>query len=230
MRIVLRKLQQKKPLSEEEYTRLIDYAEDLRWHYPESYGHFYTLYADLLQQDYNTNLPRFRYGRDDFYDYLLQRPELIQSLQNGPVALETFPAYLHEYLLDTYGSLVTMASIHALQSLLGNDTNTSLLLPAPRQRNPVYKYEDSNPYKEPGLKNHFEKIGRYTFVNRIQSYRYLRGNKSSVDRIEVLSPDCLGGIFTNKEKSIYYYIFLSETDQQKASNACQVLNTSLYGR
>ncbi len=230
MRVILRKLQQKRPLAEDEYAQLIDYAEELRWNYPESYLHFYNLYADLLHQDYNTYLPRFCYGRDDFYDYLLQNPDLVNSLQNNALAVETFPVHLHEYLLYTYGNQVSIASIGYFQNLLTKDDSPGLPLPAPREKNAVYKYEAGNPYKEPGLKNHFEKIGRYTFVSRLQSYRYLRGNKSAADKLEVLSPDCLGGIFTNKEKSIYYYVFLTEENYEKAINACRVLNTSLYGR
>lgn len=230
MRVILRKLQQRKPLDEAEYTALIDYAEYLCWHDHQSYALFYDLYADFLHQDYHTYLPRFRYGRDDFYDYLLQRPELIHNLQNHSLPVESFPEYLHEYLFYAYGKLITKASMQSFLALVPVENNIGLALPAPRQKNAVYKYEDGNPYKEPGLKAHFEKIGRYTFVSRLQSYRYLRGNKSATDKIEVLSPDCLGGIFSNKEKSIYYYIFLTEADNQKASNACQILNTSFYGK
>lgn len=226
----MRKVQQKKPLAEAEYAQLMNYAEGLRWNDAQSYQLFYDLYADLLFRDYDTYLPRFRYGRDDFYDYLLQRPELIQQLASGGLAIASFPAYLHDYLVYTYGDEVTFTSIEPWHVLWAEDNNAQLVLPAPREKDPVYKYEDANPYKEPGLKSHFEKIGRYTFVSRIQSYRYLRGNKSNTDKIEVLSPDCLGGIFTNKEKSIYYYIFLTEANYPKAINACQVLNTSLYGK
>lgn len=230
MRIILRKIQQHKPLAEQEYVEMCDYIDDLRWNSPESYLHFYHLYADNLARNYVTYLPRFRYGRDDFYDYLLQSPALVSDLPDQILVAEAFPLYLHEYLLYKYGSFIKRESIQAIQALLNRDSAVPLLLPAPRQKNPIYKYEDSNQHKEPGLKNHFERIGRYSFVSRIQSYRYLRGNKSAVNKIEVISPDCLGGIFTNKEKSIYYYIFLTEENYPKAMNACQVLNRSLYGK
>jgi hypothetical protein len=109
------------------------------------------------------------------------------------------------------------------------DNFSSLELPEPRQKVLVYKYETANPYKETGLKSHFDRIGRYSFVSRLQSIRYLRGSKASEDKIELISGDCLGGIFTNKEKSIYYYIFLTENNALKAKNACRVLNLALYG-
>lgn len=230
MRAVLRRIQQKKRLTEDEYTRLISYSEDLRWNYPESYQLFYDLYVDLLFQDYDTFLPQFRYGRDDFYDYLLQNPDLFTIKPGQTLTREDFPPHLHEYLYKTYGNEISPDSIKSIQFLIVKNDAASLILPAARTKEPVYKYEAGNPYKEPGLKNHFERIGRYSFVSRIQSYRYLRGSKSTVDKIEVLSPDCLGGIFTNKEKSIYYYIFLTEEDYPKAINACRVLNAGLYGR
>ncbi len=230
MRIVLKKIQQQKPLDAKEYAALSDYVDELRWNSPESYLHFFNLYADHLARNYAIYLPQFRYGRDDFFDYLLQNPEIINHLPNQILVAETFPLYLHEYLLYKYGSIINLESILALQALLRRNSADPPLLPIPRQKNPVFKYEDSNPYKEAGLKNHFEKIGRYSFVSRIQSYRYLRGNKTAMDKIEVISPDCLGGIFTNKEKSIYYYIFLTEENYLKATNACQVLNSSLYGK
>jgi len=218
------------PLDEKEYVKLSDYIDELRWNSPESYVRFFDLYADNLTQYYAVYLPRFRYGRDDFYDYILQNPEIISHLPDKILVTDTFPLYLHEYLLYKYGHYITLESIQAVQAMLNRDSSAPLLLPSPRRKNPIYKYEDNNPYKEPGLKNHFERIGRYSFVSRIQSYRYLRGNKSAVNKIEVISPDCLGGIFTNKEKSIYYYIFLTEEDHPKAINACQILNKSLYGK
>lgn len=230
MRIILLKIKQHKPLTDEEYARLGEYIDELRWNSPESYLHFYRLYANLLARDYTIYLPRFRYGRDDFYDYLLQNPEITENLPQQITVADAFPLYLHEYLLFKYGKEIKQETMMALLEALQQNSSVPLLLPSPRRKNPVYKYEDNNPYKEAGLKNHFERIGRYSFVSRIQSYRYLRGNKASANRIELISPDCLGGIFTNKEKSIYYYIFLTEEDEVKAINACQVLNRSIYGK
>lgn len=230
MRLIIKKIQQHKSLDNGELAALNEYIDGLRWNAPESYRYFYDSYADRLTCNYSIHLPRFRYDRDDFYDYLLQNPEILSNLPEQIQVVDTFPLYLHEYLLYKYGRIIYLESIQALYDLLIHNNAGPLLLPAPRQRNPVFKYEENNPYKEPGLKNHFERIARYSFVSRIQSYRYLRGNKSAADKIEVISPDCLGGIFTNKEKSIYYYIFLTEENQSKAMNACQVLNRSLFGK
>jgi hypothetical protein len=230
MGTVLQKITQHMPLGENELTRLTAYAERLRIKSPESYRSFYDLYADILYRDYDLCLTRFRYGRDDFYDYLMQNPDFLNNPADPLLSLEDFPPFLQEYLRYSYGSTIDQTAIHALQALLGGATPVDSDLPAPRQRDVVYKYENGNSYKELGLKSHFEKIGRQSFVSRIQSYRYLRGNKSSTDKIEVLGPDYLGGIFTNKEKSIYYYIFLTESNYQKAVNACRLLNTHLYGR
>lgn len=229
MRSILRKIQPKKELTETEYARLMAYAEELRINDAASYALFYDLYADLLFKDYNAWLPRFCYGRDDFYDFLRQNPQLVSELNKAGLPIESFPDYLHDYLNYTYGQVVNLPPINTWPTFWTEDNN-DLDLPAPREKDPVYKYEEANPYKEPGLKQHFERIGRYNFVSRIQSYRYLRGNKSNVDKIEVLTPDCLGGIFTNKEKSIYYYIFLTEASYPKALNACRILNADIYGK
>ncbi|MEN6351069.1 MAG: hypothetical protein ABFD08_16950, partial [Syntrophomonas sp.] len=93
----------------------------------------------------------------------------------------------------------------------------------------VYIYEEANPFKEPGLKAHFERLGRYPFITRLQSYRYLTRNRASRDRIECREADRLGGIFSNKLRSIYYLIYLSEADSKKAETACQLLNSVFYG-
>ncbi|CFY01372.1 Uncharacterized [Syntrophomonas zehnderi OL-4] len=205
------------------------YAQGLRVNDAASYSLFYKLYADLLFKDYNALLPQFCYGRDDFYDFLLQNPQLVKDLSEDGLPIEIFPDYLRDYLYSTYGEVVYLPHINSWSNFFAGDNN-DLDLPTPREKDPVYKYEEANPYKEPGLKQHFERIGRYSFVSRIQSYRYLRGSKSNVDKIEVLTPDCLGGIFTNKEKSIYYYIFLTEANYPKAKNACRILNASIYGK
>lgn len=228
--IVLQKINQHTLLNETEIARLTAYAERLRRKSSEVYRSFYDLYADILYRDYRLCLTCFRYGRDDFYDYLIQNPNFLLDHSEPILAVEDFPAFLHEYLNFIYGPAINLAEIETLQELLRGNTSVVSDLPAPRNKEVVYKYEDGNSYKELGLKSHFEKIGRYDFVSRVQSYRYLRGNKSSTDKIEVLGPDYLGGIFTNKEKSIYYYIFLTESNYQKAVNACRLLNNNFYSR
>jgi len=230
MKTILQKIEQLAPMAPEEYDALQVYTEDLRWHDPEAYRAFYQARAEDLARSYAFFLPRYSCGRDDFFDYLLQNPELAKNLAGSLQVADFFPPHLHAYLLDEYGSSIDVETLRHLQDALCAHFDAIWQLPAPRQKDPVYKYEDNNQYKEPGLKNHFERIGGYSFVTRIQSYRYLRRSKSVNDKIEVISPDCLGGIFTNKEKSIYYYIFLTEENESKAINACRVLNRSLYGK
>lgn len=102
-------------------------------------------------------------------------------------------------------------------------------LPAHRTEEVVIKYEDANASKEPGLQAHFERLARYPYVTRIQSYRYFRGKKARQDRFDVAGEDCLRGIFTNKDRSILYHVYLSENHLQKARAACRQLNKDFYG-
>lgn len=229
MRIIFRKLYRQQALSPEEYGILMQYAEDLRTASPESYMLFSERFAAILYRDYNTFLSRFAYGMDDFYDYLLNNPKLRDTLKNNYLSIDDFPFYLHDYLEYTYPNGLINSTIITHLQLMPGENEKSLDLPEPRRKDLICKYESGNPYKETGLKSHFERIGRYSFVSRLQSIRYLRGNKANEDKIELLSGDCLGGIFTNKEKSIYYYIFLTEDNSLKASNACRILNMALYG-
>ncbi|MDD3365397.1 MAG: hypothetical protein PHZ03_10485 [Syntrophomonas sp.] len=229
MRLIFRKMYRQQALSEEEYSNLMRYADELRSTSPESYLLFYERFAAILYRDYNTFVPRFAYGIDDFYDYLINRPDLINELKNNTLSIDAFPLCLHDYLVYTYPGGLDTSTILSHLEFMKFDNTSSLELPEPRQKALVYKYESANPYKETGLKSHFDRIGRYSFVSRLQSIRYLRGNKASEDKIELISGDCLGGIFTNKEKSIYYYIFLTEDNALKARNACRVLNLALYG-
>jgi hypothetical protein len=230
IRTISNKINRQECLDEDELLTLISYVQRMRRKSYEAYRSFYNLYADILFRDYGHCLTPFRYGRDDFFDYLIQNPGFLIEHPYTVLSLEDFPAFLHEYLHFRYGASINPQEIESLQNLLAGSPDTDWGLPVPREKEVVYKYEKGNSYKELGLKNHFEKIGRYNFVSRVQSFRYLRGNKSSMDKIEVIGPDFLGGIFTNKEKSIYYYIFLTESNYQKAVNACQLLNNELYGR
>jgi hypothetical protein len=228
--IITDKLARHIRLDEAELRQLLAYARRLRRKSFENYRSFYDSYEQVLYREYGYCLPLFRYDRDDFYDYLVQNPDFLAEHPQALLGLEDFPPFLHDYLQYNFGLTIDPLPIASLLELLVGTVQPDYGLPAPRQREVVYKYEKGNSYKELGLKSHFERIGRYNFVSRIQSYRYLRGNKSSTDKIEVLGPDYLGGIFTNKEKSIYYYIFLTENHYQKAVNACQLLNNDLYGK
>lgn len=227
MRRLLKKIERGKSLTPEEYQDLLEYIETLRASSPEAYAVFLDQYASLLLSGYNTYIPRFACEREDFFNYLLTRPDLLHHLEQAPLPVEVFPPALQPYLLYTFGNTVYAPTVEPLIRL---HRGKVALLPAPRSGDVVYKYEESNPYKEQGLKTHFERLARYTFITRLQSYRYLTRNKSAADRIEYVSPDRLGGIFTNKQKSIYYYIFLTEADEIKAHTACRLLNLVFYNR
>lgn len=229
MRVIFRKLYRHEVLNDEEYSDLMHYAEDLRITSPQSYMLFYDRFAALLFQDYYTYLPRFAYGSDDFYDFLLKNPAFVEDLLINSLPIDLLPPHLHEYLSFTYGDNIEASSILPRLELMKPDNIVGFHLPEPRRKSIICKYEGANPYKEIGLKSHFDRIGRYSFVSRLQSVRYLTGNKAREDKIEVLADDCLAGIFTNKEKSIYYYIFLTEKHAAKAHNASKVLNEALYG-
>ncbi|MGS0763887.1 hypothetical protein [Syntrophomonas curvata] len=228
MRNIFRKLNNGEELAAVEYGKLLSYIDSLMLASPESYAVFYEQYASLLYRDYSTFIPRFRQGFDDLLNHLLQQPEALQFLQQTPLPLQEFPADLHPYLRYTFSH---QADTRALQMALGTldqllpETN---ILPCPRKGPMVYKYEDDNEGKEAGLQTHFARLERYSFVTRLQTYRYLTRNKARTDRFEYIDTGLLGGIFTNKDKSIYYLVFLSEKDARKAENACRVLNTAFY--
>jgi len=229
MRVIFRKLYCHQSLNEGEYGRLMQYVDELLAVSPESYMLFYDRFAAILYLDYHTYLPRFAYGIDDVYNYLLNNPSLINELKTKPLSIDQFPSYMHEYLAYAYPNNIDASSILPQLEFMKPNNTESFDLPEPRRKTLICKYEEANPFKEIGLKTHFDRIGHYSFVSRLQSVRYLRNNKANEDKIEVVSGDCLGGIFTNKEKSIYYYIFLTENDNAKALNACRVLNQALYG-
>lgn len=229
MRKTFKKLDRREILTEDEYGRLMEYARQLCEEAPPSYELFYERYAAILARDYYTCLPRFHYGIDDLVNFLVHNPALILS-DSGQFPLELFPVEYHPYLRYLFTDRMDYAFLKPVLDYLKASTVSTAALPATRTGPVVYKFEDSNPYKEIGLKVHFDRLSRYQFITRLQTYRYLTRNKASHDKIEVLAGDRLGGIFTNKEKSIYYYLFLSEKDIHKAENASRLLNLAFYGR
>lgn len=229
MRTVLRKLSRQQVLNPEELDRLMEYGGGLRAGSPPSYELFYERYAAILYHDYNVHLPRSNYSVDDLYDFLLAHPELARHLRAKPLDMAMFPVESHDYLGSAQGlDILYNTVLPALEYIQSLDPKTRDL-PRPRLSELVIKYESGNPLKETGLKTHFNRLEAYSFISRLQSVRYLRGTKASQDRIDVIAGDRLGGIFTNKAKSIYYYIHLTENDRGKASHACRVLNRDLYG-
>lgn len=224
MRSILRKLNQGVELGADEYQQLMDYANHLMHNSPESYAVFYEQYAYQLYRDYYTVIPRFQHGWDDLINYLLKHPQTLHLLEIDPLPIQEFPEALHSYLQYTFKQQGDSQVLQKLLKSLNLTVPNMDLLPRPRQGEIVYKYEDDNSGKEIGLKSHFERLARYSFVTRLQTYRYLTRNKATVDKFEYIDGDRLGGIFTNKEKSIYYFVYLSESDPMKAQNACRVLN------
>ncbi len=228
MRSILKKLDRREKLNEQQYQKLISYIEKLRSESFESYALFQQRYAQIIFDDYCTYLPPFIYGWDELINLLLAEPALIPLLRAEPFPIQMFPAHYHPYLRyisqDSQGFLLWKKLLSSLPQF----TDKNAPLPKARQNSPVYVFEDGNPYKEIGLKTHFDRLGRYEFVTRLQSYRYLARGKAKQDRIEYIAPDRLGGIFSNKEKSIYYYIYLSQYDSDRAHNACRLLNLVFY--
>lgn len=228
MRSILRKLNQGVELEAKEYQQLMDYANHLRLNSPESYAIFYEQYAYRLYRDYYTVIPRFQQGWDDLINYLLEHPQTLHLLEIDPLPIQEFPEALHPYLQYTFKQQDDSQVFRKLLRSLNQAVPNIDLLPRPRQGEIVYKYEDDNSGKEIDLKSHFERLARYSFITRLQTYRYLARNKAAADKFEYINGERLGGIFTNNEKSIYYFVFLSESDPVKARNACQVLNIAFY--
>ncbi len=229
MRGILRKLDKRERLTDKEYEELLKYIDTLLSSSAESYDLFYTRYSSVLWRDYSVYIPHFKYDIDDLINHLIYHPELFDTMAGTPDMLELFPVEMHPYIAYT----LKQENHYLLKQLsrsLAEPASNPQQLPSARSGSVVIKYEDANPYKEIGLKSHFKRLSKYQFITRLQSYRYLKGSKASQDRIDVLEADKLGGIYTNKEKSIYYYIFLNEKDIIKAENACYVLNIALYGR
>jgi hypothetical protein len=229
MRAILRKLDKRKTLTEQEYKDLLQYIDALFENSLESYKVFFDRYSAVLWLDYSLYIPRFKYQIDDLINYLVYHPDVLPQMQEEANLLKLFPANLHPYLSYLLEQETHWTILRKLSSTLFQTDADLLELPPARISDAVIKYEEGNPYKEIGLKTHFERLARYQFVTRLQSYRYLQRGKASQDKITVLEKDKLGGIYTNKEKSIYYYIFLHQSDLVQAENACIILNAAFYG-
>lgn len=229
MRAIFRKLDRRQALNADEYKQLMEYIELLGQKSAPSYSLFYQQYAAILKDSYNIVLPRFWYGLDDVLNYLLANKDRVAIGATGQFSWDTLPPELQPYIRYTFHHGGEKQYLSRWTEWLQGKGEDGLVLPRPRTDQVVCIYEDGNPYKEPGLKVHFDRLSRYTFITRLQSYRYLTRNKVPRDRIEVLTPDRLGGTFTNKDKSLYYFVYLSEEDPVKAENACQVLNFVLEG-
>lgn len=224
MRRIIRKINRREKLTDTEYSELMQYIESLKLTSPPSYHLFYEKYAGLLYADYNTLISKYAWDMDELINYLTLNPDLFSAAN---ISITAFPIVAHPYLYDIFNATTINIPAFWRDILLLHENSE---LPKPRTDNIIIKYEEANPYKEKGLKYHFERLANYAFINRIQSYRYLTGGKANLDRFDVIAPDCLGGIFTNKEKSIYYYLFLTEANIDKAKNAAKLLNQAFYNR
>lgn len=229
MRAILKKLERLQKLSEDEYAALMKYIQKLRADSIPSYQIFYQRYAQLLYQHYDTYLPAFDYNLDDVITLFTGHPELLSSVQRRPLRWQDFPPRYQTVVRACLELPLERRFFYELLDHLANRPQLLAQLPAPRQNEVSFVYEDNNPYKEAGLKAHFERLSRFNFITRLQSIRYLSRNKARQDRLEVLTPDRLGGIFTNKDKSIYYYVYLTEAVEAKAHEACLLLNLACYG-
>jgi len=230
MRRILKKINKRITLTSEEYNEVINYIDELRSRSPESYQLFLERYAHLLNDEYCISLNRHNQVIDDIVNYLSYKPDVLLKTLKTPFDLSLFPVELHHHLHQILVNQDTYYQMLNTFKLLQQAAIKPELLPLPRDRDITFIYEDDNCHKEIGLQTHFMRLGRYQFITRLQSYRYLRRNKAKYDRIEYIGPDKLGGIFTNKEKSIYYWIYLSEKDVTKTRNACRLLNIALYQR
>lgn len=226
---ILRKIKRQEPLTAEEREKLLHTAEELSSFPHTGWRRFFEFYAHDCAQGYHINLPLFACDLDVVYDWLLQNPDILQQLMQKPLPQRDYPPSLADYLSYTFGSEITAEDVRPLLDYY-QGTLEADALPIPRSKEPVFKYEENNPYKEIGLKNHFERLARYSFISRLQSYRYLSGRRAAADRFDVVADDTLSGIFTNKEKSIYYYIYLTERNLTRTQNACRLLNQVFYGK
>lgn len=192
MRVILRKLDKRETLTDREYKELSEYIDALFSNSLESYDLFYSRYSSILWQDYSMYIPHFQYDIDDLINHMIYHPELFNVIDRTADILELFPVELHPYILYTFKQEHHYHLIKQLSLALTASVSNPQQLPASRVGKVIIKYEDANPYKEIGLKSHFERLAKYQFITRLQSYRYLTGSKARQDKIEVLEADKLG--------------------------------------
>lgn len=229
MRAILNKILRQQRLSQDEYQTLMDYIKNLQATSTSSYQVFLHRYGEMLYQQYSTYLPKFEYTLGDVISLLAAQPELLIYAGQRPVQWQYFPPAYQPFLRSCSELQPEGRLFYQIVDEMAAKPELLAELPRARDGEAVMLFEDHNPFKEPGLKAHFDRLQRFRFVTRLQSIRYLTIHKAKHDRVEVVAEDRLGGIFTNKEKSIYYYIYLTESSQAKAREACALINLVLYG-
>jgi len=228
LRAILKKVKQQTELSPSEWERLLVYIENLGQTSGESYGLFRMEYGFFLSGHYQFFLPEFYYGADHLADFIGQNYAFLSIQAQVPLDLALFPSELHPYVKRHFMTDAHPALWGELLALFPPLEATGTALPIPRAQRLVTIYEESNPRKETGLRLHWQRLHFYSFITRLQSYRYLTKNKAKQDCFRVLTPEKLRGIYTNREKSIYYFVYLTEADKIKAQNACKLLNHVFY--
>ncbi len=229
MRAILKKLLRQQELCQDEYKNLMDYIRHLQVHSSFSYQVFHRRYSRVLHEQYATYLPEFEYTLGDVISLLAREPELLIYAQQRPVQWQYFPTPYQPFLKACSEMQAEGRLFYEIVDQMAMKPERLNELPPPHDGEVVMLFEDRNPFKEPGLKAHFDRLSRFSFITRLQSIRYLTVHKAKQDRIEVVAADRLGGIFTNKEKSIYFYIYLTESNWAKAGEACRLMNLALYG-
>ncbi|MDH7496982.1 MAG: hypothetical protein QHH05_00840 [Syntrophomonadaceae bacterium] len=220
---MLRKVARRLPLDAGEMERLHRYVRELRSADPQGFALLCETYGEALEGEYGFSLDGVEAGRGELLAHLLQHPGLVEELAREPQPLEAFPPRLRPYLASEFGGRVTAAQVQDLLAWV-RELEKPKELPMARKGDAVLVYEEGNPGKETGLEAHFQRVARLPFVTRLVSVRYLRRGKASADRFEVRGDDCLSGVFTHRDKSIYYLVYLTEADADKAGQACRLLN------
>jgi len=229
MRAILRKIAGHVTLDAGEYERLLNYIEELRAGEGNSYRVFYENYGAILERDYGVYLSRFPVDRADLVEFIMANPATAAALQRGRLPLSSFPPRFRDYLRAEYGEFLEPERLRDILDWVSRGRVAEGGLPRAREGEPVLVYEAGNANKEWGLKQHFTRLARYPFITRLATVRYLTRNKAKIDRFKVQGDDLLAGIYTNREKSFYFLVYLTEAVPFKTENACRLLNLVFYG-
>lgn len=229
MRSILKKIKSYAELSASEWEQLFAYIEYLGQTSGESYRLFRQEYGSILSGRHHIYLPLFYYGADALADFVGQNYPLLRAQGHAPLDWRLLPQPLHPYVRHHFAEDNRVVLWEDILKFFPARAAPDFTLPVPRHQDLVTIYEEGNPHKESGLHLHWQRLRCYSFISRLQTYRYLTKHKAKQDRFRFLTAEKLSGIFTNQDKSIYYFVYLTEADKIKAQNACQLLNQMFYG-